>query len=68
MSRLPKPPERTAFHTDKDGNYRHTVMPADLRLTGKFIYKGAITGRLVNTGSNTREISKKPDKNPGKCG
>ncbi|KKL06786.1 hypothetical protein LCGC14_2592500, partial [marine sediment metagenome] len=23
---LPKPPSRTAFHTDRDGNYRHTVM------------------------------------------
>lgn len=58
---LPKPPSRTAFHTDRDGNYRHTVMPADLRLTGKFDITGTNCPDGLNFSAKPRENSEKAD-------
>ncbi len=60
MAKLPEPPERTAFKQDKDGGYHHTVMLADLRLSGK-------NATIVTNGSPAQEISGKSPKTPEKA-
>lgn len=43
--KLPRPPGRTIFLTDKDGDYHHTVTAADLGINVTNVKTGRFTGK-----------------------
>ena len=59
--RLPNPPERTIFRLNRDGEYHHTVMKADLCLN----LTDVRTGRFVTTKPNFSKKSGNKSENAG---